>query len=175
MEKDTRLAALKERISQLSPCFQTKGEGNYSEGQMLKEIRKYLELNQEDMVDVLGVKQSTVSAHERRQTVNSKVKRKYLSTLGLTEEEFQNLKRIMDNLPGYDLEALMEEPEEAVDELVGSAVDAQEAEDKQRESVRHLVSLLSKDDLNKAAEYLQMLVVMNRLEPEKREALTEKE
>lgn len=88
----------------------------YPEGQLIKEVRTFINYPQKELAPAIGISAPSLSAHEKRQNVNNDVMSKFLNATQIDMWDFNVIRNALSILK-IDLNTLMSDPNKAIEEL----------------------------------------------------------
>lgn len=129
----------------------------YPEGQLMKEIRTFINYPQKELAPAIGISAPSLSAHEKRQNVNNDVMSKFLKATQIDGWDFDVIRNALSILK-IDLNTLMEDPTKAIKELQGRKKRMEELSvNALTEGIMQTISELSTPSVMKVLEYVRLL------------------
>lgn len=129
----------------------------YPEGKLLKEIRTYLEIQQKDIAEEIGITASALSGHEKRNIVNDKIIQAYLYFFGISSDKLRAIETALSVLD-TDLKGLLNSFNENVKEMQRLKAE-QQSSNKQR-YINDIVAWLLKMPMSKLKDIYKYVYTM---------------
>lgn len=137
--------------------FTDKKVDRYPEGQLMKEIRVFIDFPQKEIAKMMGVSAPSLSAHEKRQNVNRSTITKFCQITGIDAWDFDVLRNAL-TLLKTDLIGLMDDPEGAIQKLIRMKDEmSRKGKSAIIEDINKKIQDFSYNSLVKALDYIRML------------------
>lgn len=131
---------------------------NYSEGELLKELRTYLEIPQKDIAKKLFISAPTLSRHESRKKVNPTTLKEYVEQLGISLFMFDSLKLLL-SLLNENLSEFLDD-NDVIEKLKKIATDTRiEEKECYIENINDILNFLYVDEVKKISDYANMVLI----------------
>lgn len=129
----------------------------YPEGQLMKEIRTFINYPQKELAPAIGISAPSLSAHEKRQSVNNDIMSKFYNATQIDPWNFDVIRNALSILK-IDLNTLMDNPNKAIEELQRRKKRMEElSRQAVTEGITHRISELSTPSIMKVLDYVRLL------------------
>lgn len=139
---------------------------HYSDGELMKEIRIYIDFPQKEIAQKMGISAPALSGHEKRNEVNLKTLNKFCETIGIEMDTFEMIIDALDLLK-TDLNDLMSSPEESLKKIEMITEELKKnSQEIMIKNIEKRLETLSMYSLREVSRYVRLIEIAQEFEKE---------